>query len=647
VSGYQAACPSCGAPVVFALGASRLCVCEHCGSAVARKGAKVADYGKVADLMPTSSVLALGLEGHYEGAPAFRLVGRLQLDWGQGAWDEWLLGFADGSWSWLSEAQGRFHYMGQAVLPPLPAFDDLAVGHTVDLGAPGTFVVAEVRAARFAAAKGELPFAVAPGSELRYADLSGPGGQLATIDYGSGNAAEGLYVGREVTLPDLGLRPVEDAERTKAAAGQSLQCPQCGGPLEVRAPDQTQRIACPWCGSLLDATRDLEVLAAMSRAPLTPLIPLGAKGRMRGVEWTIIGVMERSVTVENVRYPWTEYLLYEPAHGFRWLVEAKRHWSFVEAVSPGDVDAQGSRYRGERFAHFQSGEARVDHVLGEFYWAVARGETTETDDYVKPPLMLSRERTREKGRKGKADQGEMNCSLGTYVPAPEVWAAFGQKGAPPEPEGVAPHQPSPWAGSLGGLWTRAVLTVVAIFVVFVGFSIAGGGTVHRQTVAIPRQAMSGSAEAATFAGPFFVTSDGNLQVKVQAPVNNSWLYLDGALINEETGAVDDFDVEVSYYSGSDSDGSWTEGAKSETRYIASVPAGRYVLRLEPQWEPGHAPSDYELTVKSHVPRFSYAFFAMLAVLVWPVIVTWRWFRFEVARWSESDHPWMSSSSEEE
>ncbi|HEV7498943.1 MAG TPA: hypothetical protein VGQ33_03020, partial [Vicinamibacteria bacterium] len=87
--------------------------------------------------------------------------------------------------------------------------------------------------------------------------------------------------------------------------------------------------------------------------------------------------------------------------------------------------------------------------------------------------------------------------------------------------------------------------------------------------------------------------------------------------------------------------------KSETRYIASVPAGRYVLRLEPQWEPGHAPSDYELTVRSRVPRFSYAFLAMLAVLVWPVIVTWRWFRFEVARWSESDHPWMSSSSEEE
>jgi hypothetical protein len=156
---------------------------------VARKGASLASYGKVADLIPTPSVLALGMDGDYEGAPPFRLVGRMQLDWGQGTWDEWMLGFLDGSWAWLSEAQGRFHYMGQAPLPPAPAFDDLAVGHTLDLGPAGTFVVAEVRSARFATAQGELPFAVAPGRELHYADLSGPDGQFATLDYGTGNAA--------------------------------------------------------------------------------------------------------------------------------------------------------------------------------------------------------------------------------------------------------------------------------------------------------------------------------------------------------------------------------------------------------------------------------------------------------------------------
>ena len=238
-----------------------------------------------------------------------------------------------------------------------------------------------------------------------------------------------------------------------------------------------------------------------------------------------------------------------------------------------------------RFAHFQSGQARVDHVLGEFYWTVARGDLAETDDYVEPPRMLSREQTKDEGGGG----GELTWSLGTYEPAADLWRAFGLPGEPPEPEGVAPHQPSPYAQSLRAVGGRAVLAVAAILAVFVALWIAGARTVHRQTVSIPRAAAPGSAEAATFAGPIFVTSDGNLQVKVQAPVSNSWLYLDGALINEETGAVDAFDLEVSYYYGRDSDGSWSEGDTTATRYIPAVPPGRYTLRLEPQWEGGHAP----------------------------------------------------------
>lgn len=626
--------------MTFELGATLLKVCEHCATAVARRGADLASYGKVAGLIPTPSVLKLGLEGDYEGAPPFRLIGRLQLDYGAGTWDEWLMGFSDGSWAWLAEAQGRFHYMGQAALPPLPDFDQVRPGQTVDLGPPGTFVVAEVRRARFASALGELPFAVAPGSELRYADLSGPGGRLATIDYGSGDAAEALYVGSEVTLEQLGFSDLPTAEdRLKRVAGEDLKCPQCGGPLEVKAPDQTQRVACPYCGSLLDATRDLAVLEALSRPEMQPAIPLGSKGRLGGVSWTVIGAMERSVTVEGVRYPWREYLLYEPRQGFRWLVEARGHWSFVEPLAAGDVgDRHGQpEYGEEKFSHFQSGTATVDHVLGEFYWAVARGDRTETDDYIVPPRMLSKE----------VAESEITWSLGTYTEPDAVWKAFQLEGSPPERHGVGPHQP--WMGTNPKqVFGRALLAVAALIVLYIAFSIAGSKTIHRESVAIPATATPGAPEAAVFAGPIFVPATSNLQVKVHAPVSNSWLYLEGALINEETGAIDEFDLEVSYYSGYDSDGSWSEGSTTEARYIPTVPPGRYTLRLEPQWESGRPPpSSYALTVTNRVPRFYHVFVAALALLAWPAGRLWRYFRFETERWSQSDHPWVESGEEDE
>lgn len=612
-------------------------MCEHCGTAVARRGADLANYGKVAALIPTPSVLQLGLEGDYEGAPPFRLVGRLQLDYGAGTWDEWLMAFSDESWAWLSEAQGRFHYMGQAALPPLPRFDQIQPGQTVDLGPPGTYVVAEVRTARFASARGELPFAVAPGSELHYADLSGPKGELATIDYGTGLGAEALYVGSEVTLDQLGFSALPDAEdRATRVGGDDLKCPQCSGPLEVRAPDQAQRIGCPYCGSLLDATRDLAVLEALARPQLDPWIPLGSKGRFGESEYAVIGVMERSVTVEEVRYPWTEYLLYKPGSAFRWLVEAKGHWSFVEPLAAGFIgDRWGEpTYEERKFSHFQSGTAIVDHVLGEFYWAVARGEQTQTDDYVAPPRMLSKE----------ASESEINWSLGTYVEPDAVWKAFRLEGSPPQRQGVGPHQPSPF-GDSKQVFMRALLAVAALVVLYLGFLAVAARTVHRESVRVPAAAAPGAPEAATFAGPFEVPADSNLQVNVEAPVSNSWLYLEGALINDETGAVDEFDVEVSYYTGVDSDGSWSEGGTSSTRYIPAVPAGRYTLRLAPQWETGRAPSSYDVTVRNRVPRFYHLFLAVLALMAWPALRLWRYFRFETERWSESDHPWVESSND--
>jgi hypothetical protein len=635
VSGYQAACPSCGATLVFQLGVSLLRVCEHCGVAVARKGANLESHGRLAALMPTPSVLKLGLEGRYAGAPPFALVGRLQIDHGTGTWDEWLMAFRDGQWAWLSESQGKFHYLGLAPLPAVPAFEQIRVGQRLDLGAPGTFVVSEARTGRFVSAQGELPFDVAPGSALRYADLSGPGGAFATLDYGAGPVAQALYVGREVSLEELGLREIaSEQERRKRAGGEALACPRCGGPLEVRAPDQTRRVACPYCGSLLDATRDLAVLEALDRVPVKPLLPLGSTGRLAGGEWTVIGFMQRSVEVEGIRYPWREYLLYEPRKGFRWLVESSGHWSFVEPVHAGDVEERGGgvRYRGALFRHFQSAQARVDHVVGEFYWAVARGDKVQTHDYVAPPLSLSNEATPE----------ESLWSLGRYQEPEELWSAFRAPGSPPERQGVAPGQPWPHARDARSINRSALLFLALLGLLFAGLVAAGGERIHAQSLSLPPQAAPGAPEAVAFSERFFVQRHGNLEVRARAPVDNSWLYLDGALINEETGAVDEFDLEVSYYHGTDGDGAWSEGGSEARAYLASVPPGRYVLRLAPSWQPGQAPSGYDVTVRSRVPRLYQLLLAALAVAAWPIALAWKRFRFEMQRWSESDHPWISA-----
>src|SRR5215207_8791431 len=105
---------------------------------------------------------------------------------------------------------------------------------------------------------------------------------------------------------------------------------------------------------------------------LGPVHPAGRQGRVRGAGVHLIGYMVRSVEFEGVRYFWQEYLLYEPAVGFRWLVESDGHWSYVTPVPPGEVSESGPRatHGGRSFKMFQDAVARVEYVEGEFYWRV-------------------------------------------------------------------------------------------------------------------------------------------------------------------------------------------------------------------------------------------------------------------------------------
>ena len=188
-----------------------------------------------------------------KGTRPFHIAGRLQLSTGEGTWDEWYVGFTDGTWGWLAEAQGGFWLMTPVKPPEVPAFEALSPGESLDLGGYGTFAITEVREATYASAQGELPFVGAARARVfRYADLSGADGSLATLDYGDGPALDGFYVGKPVALESLGIAElVAWSDRTVSVKALALNCPNCGGALQLKDPANTVRIACPFCGSLL------------------------------------------------------------------------------------------------------------------------------------------------------------------------------------------------------------------------------------------------------------------------------------------------------------------------------------------------------------------------------------------------------------
>lgn len=629
-------CPSCGAPVEFRIGSSAAVVCTYCNTIVVRTDRGVEDFGKAAALIDTGSPLKIHLTGKYRGKQ-FRLTGRTQLRHeAGGVWDEWYAAFDDGRWGWLAEAQGRY-YVTFKVAAEAPPRERLELGMDVE-----ELKVTEIGTAEVITAEGELPWTPAPGAQYEYADLSGTEGRFATIDYSETPPI--VFKGTETTLAELGIA-AEAASHKRVAVGK-LSCSKCGGPLELRAPDRTERIYCPNCGSGHDVSEGkLQFFATMKGKPVTPVIPLGTTGTIDGDKYVVAGFMQRSVHFD-ITYYWTEYLLFNAGKGFRWLVHSDDHWSFVTPLGPAEVSDAGSpampaknvSWKSITFKLFQTADAKVTYVLGEFYWKVAVGETVATADYISAPEGLSKEVT-------KSGAQEIAWSHARYEAPEAIEAAFGVKNLT-RPVTIGPMQP--YNGpQLGRLWL--VFMMLLIVAATVSLFRLPNREVVRQTFDLVPAEGSTDASRTFIVEPLELSGTSNVKVNAYSPVQNTWVYVAGDLIDVSTGMIDSFDMPIEYYSGVSDGERWSEGKTSRSRYIAA-PArkGTFALRLDVQWEPGKQPPPLQVVVREGVFRWTYFILALLAISAIPLLTLLHRLHFESQRWKDSDYsPYGTTTSSDD
>ena len=421
-----------------------------------------------------------------------------------------------------------------------------------------------------------------------------------------------------------------------APLAKTLSCTGCGGPLTVRAPGHSLTVACPACGAILDAQdpnfKVIETYTA--KTALHPLIPLGARGKLRGELFEAIGFLVRAAEAEGEVFRWREYLLFNPYRGFRWLTEYQGHWILAKAASSHPTEPPGGAasgepytvsYLGRPYRHFQSVWARVEYVLGEFPWRVRGGEQVSVEDFIDPPRILSREKAEE----------ETTWSIGESVEGKALWAAFGLKGEPPARVGVGVVQVSPYTGR-GRTMLRLFLLLVGALLLaqIVSVLLAQNRLAYEQRFAY--QGGKGPLVSVVTESFDLTGRHANVQVEIDTDLSNNWAYFNMALINEETGQGLNFGREVSYYSGRDEDGSWSEGGRRDEVYLPSIPSGRYYLLIEP--ETSASRMAYEVHVRRDVPRFIHLLWALPLLSIFPLLSWYRSRRFEAQRWMESDHP---------
>ena len=633
-------CPNCSAPVRFRWSSAIQTTCEACRSVIVRHDVDLETIGEVADLPPDASPIQIGTTGAVDGR-SFTVIGRIVYEYDDGGWNEWHLVYADGTSGWLSDAQLEFA-VSSLVQPtrPLPAADAVRLGmdYTWD---QRELQVTTLTTARYKGVEGELPFEFWGKEDVLFADLRGHDATFGTIDYSDG--APMLFLGRFVSFDELGLGNVRTFDAADRSAGmQGFNCANCGAAVELRALAHTRAVACTSCGAVIDARdRNVTILqAAAARQSITPVIPLGTRGTWHGQPYDAIGFQQRSISVEDVRYAWDEYVLFNPYHGFRYLTTYNGHWNDVTVVRErprllhAGAHRPNWRHGSTVFKAFQHAEARTDFVLGEFPWRVRVGETVQTDDFIDPPLMLSSEGT----------DAERTWSLGRYTAPDVVWQAFQLPGAPPSPVGVFANQPNPRAGRVWPMVGAFALLAALLLLFGIGRQI----TADREQVFLQQYTFQpGTAESAFVTEPFTLRDSGTVELTTNTNLSNSWLGFDLALINLESGDAFNVDREVSFYKGVDGGESWTEGSSGASTLLRSVPAGQYYLRVEPEGPVNGPVVSYSLRVRRDVPSLLPYLLGLVLLAIPPLYTGIRYAAFEGTRMQESDYGSASSGDDDE
>lgn len=205
---FRANCPNCGAPIAFRSADLPVKVCDYCHSAVLRTGGNLQAMGKIADVPDDVSPLQIGVHGH-DGARGFDLIGRVRWRYDDGAWNEWLALFDDGSTGWLGESMGRYMLLRQVDPANVQSgvVDRMKTGQGI---VPGTealingtqYWATDVKTVSCVASEGELPFNSLGLSALSV-DLMAADEHCASIQKAAGEDVE-VYAGRYVSLAEIG-----------------------------------------------------------------------------------------------------------------------------------------------------------------------------------------------------------------------------------------------------------------------------------------------------------------------------------------------------------------------------------------------------------------------------------------------------------
>lgn len=603
-------CPSCGAANELRNPGIAVVVCKNCNTTLYRE-ADVLRQGVESIVGEPRSGLHTGAAGKV-GDRSVEIIGRARLDHGRGFWDEWFIADDRGGFGWLVEDEKS--YTLEARIPSAPDLDPDAPAGTLVHHGEAQWEVRETGMAQCVGVEGQLDRPLELNSVYRFLDLQEVGGQRRMLIEFDEDGEAAAFMGRQIPASAVhfsGSAPPRDA----GPEAQSIRCGSCAAPFELPGtPDAIETAVCPFCDTLLElnAAQSRVIGKVGENGKPSFALEIGHKGELLGISWEVIG---RVQYVEG-RYRSHEYILFAPGEGYLWLEQDDHHWLYSRRAPSGPALASvGGVYWGgevswadETFQLANHGESSVDYVDGAFPWRVRLRDVHNYWLLIRPPETFTIE---------KSGETEIEHFQGSWIHTHEIMTAFNV----PLPTPYERHQaePNPFAKWIGVAGIAAIFAFINI-VLGLGGSLAGE---HLTTLKVPAGAREATSQI------FHVDEDTpTITVRYEAPVDNSWVYLDAELIDAvEELPLAAFGQEVGYYHGPD----WSEGSQRVNHTYQAVDPGGYRLVVSAEHDRPVA-TVIEVSAGERMIRYHVAL--ILFFVAFAGFVGFRYLNFERARFGE-------------
>lgn len=566
--GRRLHCPNCGGESEVSNPGITMLVCSYCQTTLYWGADEVLQMGAQSILPEADTRLHLHATGKLRGV-GFRATGHLRYDHGRGSWDEWYLELDDGRMAWVSEDERELSEE-EAVQPDaeLPAAAQLAVGQSVSMDSI-EYTVREVGQATCIGGEGQLPFTVLPGEQYVYADVASLDGErFGTLEYDEGQRPT-CFSGRVLGHEELTIDGEPPPTTARSAEAKHIKCTNCNGPLEVPGGREVETRVCEYCGAQLDLTSAEQRVLGVNPTDFDPqfAFEIGAGGEFHGKRYEVCG---RMLYCDAEGYESREYLLYNPDDGYLWLAEEQGHFVVnrptqqAPARDPFSLGtAQGIKIGSTRFRFYEQGIVKLVYVDGALPWLAKSGDHGQYADLIAPPQMYGVE----------TDGSEIEYFHGRYMPAAQVWAAFGEEQRW-RPRGVHPAQP----------FSRGIvaklLMVFGLLFGLLNLGLAGWSLSRPGKLVFKQRFLSSDYLKETTSKPFKLAGGNVVALKLFAPLSNSWISLDVAFVNDKKQVVAEMDNSIEYYHGYSGGESWTEGTRRNIEYFKAPKPGTYRLIIK-------------------------------------------------------------------